>query len=59
MIELKKGMDWTEELASMMLAMMAITDNLKDGLEEYYSDLVWFTHLLNRVAIQFSNFDDD
>lgn len=58
-LELKNGMDWTEELTAMMMAMMSITDQLQDGLGEYYSDLVGFTHLLNRVAIQFSDFDDD
>ena len=58
-IDLKSGADWTEELAAMMMAMMSMTDQLKVGLEEYYSDLVGFTHLLNRVAIQFSDFDDD
>ena len=58
-IDLKSGMDWTEELAAMMMAMISMTDQLKGGLEEHYSDLVGFTHLLNRVAMQFSDFDDD
>lgn len=58
-IDLKSGADWTEELAAMMMAMMSMTDQLQGGMEEYYSDLVGFTHLLNRVAIQFSDFDDD
>ncbi len=47
-----------EELAAMMMAMMSMTDRLV-GLEEQYSDLVGFTHLLNRVAIQNSDFEDD
>lgn len=58
-IDLKSGADWTEELSAMMMAMMLMTDRLQGGLEEHYSDLVGFTHLLNRVAIQFSDFDDD
>lgn len=58
-IDLKSCADWTEELAAMMIAMISMTDQLKGGLEEHYSDLVGFTHLLNRVAIQFSDFDDD
>lgn len=58
-LELKNGMDWMEELVAIMMAMISITDQLQDGLGEYYSDLVGFTHLLNRVAIQFSDFDDD
>lgn len=48
-----------EELAAMMMAMMSMTDRLIGGLEEPYSDLVGFTHLLNRVAIQNSDFEDD
>lgn len=47
-----------EELAAMMMAMMSMTDRLV-GLEEQYSDLVGFTHLLNRAAIQNSDFEDD
>lgn len=58
-LELKNGMDWTEELAAMMLAMISMTEKLNVRMEEYYSDIVGFTHLLNRVAIQFTNFDDD
>ena len=58
-LELKKGMDMTEELAAMMMAMMSITDRVEGGLGESYSDLVGFTHLLNRVAIQNSDFEDD
>ena len=58
-IDLKSCADWTEELAAMMMAMMSMTDQLHGGLEEYYSDLVGFTHLLNRVAIQNSDFEDD
>lgn len=58
-LELKKGMDMTEELAAMMMAMMSITDRVEVGLGESYSDLVGFTHLLNRVAIQNSDFEDD
>lgn len=58
-LELKKGMDMTEELAAMMMAMMSITDRMMGGLEEPYKDLVGFTHLLNRVAIQNSDFEDD
>lgn len=52
-------MDMTEELAAMMMAMMSITDRMEGGLEVPYSDLVGFTHLLNRVAIQNSDFEDD
>lgn len=48
-----------EELAAMMMAMMSMTDRMMGGLEESYSDLVGFTHFLNRVAIQISDFDDD
>lgn len=40
----------------MMMAMMSITDRVEVGLGEPYSDLVGFTHLLNRVAIQNSDF---
>ena len=58
-LELKKGMDMTEELAAMMMAMMSITDRVECGLGEPYKDLVGFTHLLNRVAIQNSDFEDD
>ena len=58
-LDLKKGMDWTGELAAMMMAMMSITGSVEGGLEEPYSDLVGFTHLLNRVAIQNSDFEDD
>ena len=58
-LELKKGMDMTEELAAMMMAMMSITDRMEGGLGESYSDLVGFTYLLNRVAIQNSDFEDD
>lgn len=58
-IELKNGMDWTEELAAMMMAMMSMTDQMQFRLEEYYSDLVGFTHMLNRIAIQNSVFEDD
>ena len=58
-LELKKGMDMTEELAAMMMAMMSITDRVEGGLGESYSDLVGFTYLLNRVAIQNSDFEDD
>ena len=57
-LQLNKGNDWMEELAAMMMAMMSMTDRLV-GLEEQYSDLVGFTHLLNRVAIQNSDFEDD
>lgn len=57
-LQLNKGSDWMEELAAMMMAMMSMTDRLV-GLEEQYSDLVGFTHLLNRVAIQNSDFEDD
>ena len=57
-LQLNKGTDWMEELAAMMMAMMSMTDRLV-GLEEEYSDLVGFTHLLNRVAIQNSDFEDD
>lgn len=48
-----------EELAAMMMAMMSMTDRLIGGLEEPYKDLVGFTHLLNRVAIQNSDFEED
>lgn len=58
-LQLNKGNDWTEELAAMMMAMMSMTDRMIGGLQEEYSDLVGFTHLLNRVAIQNSDFDDD
>ena len=58
-LELKKGMDMTEELAAMMMAMMSITDRVEGGLGEPYKDLVGFTHLLNRVAIQNSDFEED
>ena len=58
-LELKKGMDMAEELAAMMMAMMSITDRVEGGLGEPYSDLVGFTHFLNRVAIQNSDFEDD
>ena len=57
-LQLNKGTDWMEELAAMMVAMMSMTDRMV-GLEEQYSDLVGFTHLMNRVAIQNSDFDDD
>lgn len=57
-LQLNKGTDWMEELAAMMMAMMSMTDRLV-GLEEQYSDLVGFTHLLNRVAIQNSDFEDN
>ena len=57
-LQLNKGTDWMEELAAMMMAMMSMTDRLV-GLEEPYKDLVGFTHLLNRVAIQNSDFEDD
>lgn len=57
-LQLNKGTDWMEELAAMMVAMMSMTDRMV-GLEEQYSDLVGFTHLLNRVAIQNSDFEDD
>lgn len=57
-LQLNKGTDWMEELAAMMMAMMSMTDRLV-GLEEQYSDFVGFTHLLNRVAIQNSDFEDD
>ena len=58
-IDLKSGMDWTEELAAMMMAMLSMTEKLYPGLEEYYTDLVGFTHFLNRAAIQNSVFPDD
>lgn len=58
-LQLNKGNDWTEELAAMMMAMMSMTDRMIGGLQEEYSDLVGFTHLLNRVAIQNSDFEDD
>lgn len=32
-LELKKGMDMTEELAAMMMAMMWITDRVEGGME--------------------------
>ena len=48
-----------EKLAAMMMAMMSMTDRMIGGLEEQYSDLVGFTHFLNRVAIQNSDFEDD
>lgn len=57
-LQLNKGTDWMEELAAMMMAMMSMTDRLV-GLEEQYSDLVGFTHLMNRVAIRNSDFEDD
>lgn len=57
-LQLNKGTDWMEELAAMMMAMISMTDRLVE-LEEKYSDLVGFTHLLNRVAIQNSDFEDD
>lgn len=57
-LQLNKWTDWMEELAAMMMAMMSMTDRLV-GLEEQYSDLVSFTHLLNRVAIQNSDFEDN
>ena len=58
-LQLNKGTDWMEELAAMMMAMMSMTDRLIGGLEEPYKDLVGFTHLLNRVAIQNSDFEED
>lgn len=58
-LQLNKGTDWMEELAAMMMAMMSMTDRMMGGLEEPYKDLVGFTHLLNRVAIQNSDFEDD
>lgn len=58
-LELKNGMDITEELAAMMMAMLSMTDRMMGGLEEPYKDLVGFTYLLNRVAIQNSDFEDD
>lgn len=58
-LQLNKGTDWMEELAAMMMAMMSITDRMIGGLAEPYSDLVGFTHLLNRVAIQNSDFEDN
>lgn len=58
-LELKNGADWTEELSAMMMAMMSMTDRMMGGLEEPYKDLVGFTHLLNRVAIQNSDFEED
>ena len=58
-IDLKSGMDWTEELAAMMMAMLSMTEKLYPGLEEYYTDLVGFTHFLNRAAIQNSDFEED
>ena len=58
-LQLNIGINWMEELAPMMMAMMSITDRMIGGLEEPYSDLVGFTHLLNRVAIQNSDFEDD
>ena len=58
-LQLNKGTDWMEELAAMMMAMMSMTDRMIGGLEETYSDLVGFTHFLNRVAIQTSDFEDD
>lgn len=48
-----------EEIAAMMMSMMSMTDRMIGGLEEPYSDLVGFTHLLNRVAIQISDFEND
>lgn len=58
-IDLKPGMDWAEELAAMMLAMISMTEKLNVRMEEYYSDIVGFTHFLNRLAIQNSVFEDD
>ena len=58
-LQLNKGTDWMEELAAMMMAMMSMTDRMIGGLEEPYSDLFGFTHFLNRVAIQNSDFEDD
>lgn len=58
-LQLNLGNDWTEEIADMLMAMMSITDRMIGGLAEQYSDLVGFTHLLNRVAIQNSDFEDD
>lgn len=58
-IDLKPGMDWTEELAAMMMAMISMTEKLNVRMEEYYSDIIGFTHLLNRLAIQNSVFEDD
>ena len=58
-LQLNKGTDWMEELAAMMMAMMSMTDRMIGGLEEPYSDLVVFTHFMNRVAIQNSDFEDD
>ena len=58
-LQLNKGNDWMEELAAMMMAMMSMTDRMIGGLEEPYSDLVCFTHFMNRVAIQNSDFEDD
>lgn len=58
-LELKNGMDWTEELTAMMMAMLSMTNKVYPGLEEYYTDLVGFTHFLNRAAIQNSDFPDD
>lgn len=48
-----------EEIAAMMMAMMSMTDRMIGGLEEPFNDLVGFTHLLNRVAIQISDFEND
>lgn len=57
-LQLHKGTDWMEELAAMMMAMMSMTDRMMGGLEEPYKDLVGFTDLLNRVAIQNIDFED-
>lgn len=56
-LTMEKGGDLTEELAAMLLAMIAFADRAAGGLAEEYSDLVGFTHLLNRVAIQMSEFE--
>lgn len=56
-LTLKKDGDFTEELSAMLMAMIAFADRATGGLPEEYSDLVGFTYLLNRVAIQSSDFE--
>lgn len=56
-LTLMKGGDLTEELSAMLLAMISFADRASGGLPEEYRDLVGFTHLLNRVAIQASEFE--
>lgn len=55
-LKLEKGGDLSEELSAMLIAMLAFADRAAGNLAEEYRDLVGFTYLLNRVAIQTSEF---